>query len=191
MQSRAAAALRIVLRRIQRGFDQGRSVFDQLRLDLRTAHSALHADFGVVRPCCSPFTNSRNATSRASARFEPPASPETTLPCGFHLPDRAESQCWRGFQDAAWIGPILTDRCVGLFLVEAKSPSVGRCRPRNQEPAMGRIDITMTPTRQRAPRRIGWCVREAPRIQAGSSRSRGCAAKHPDGYRDTVYRRSV
>ncbi|HSY41089.1 MAG TPA: hypothetical protein VLA79_16230 [Polyangia bacterium] len=30
--------------------------------------------------------------------------------------------------------------------------------------------------------------RQPPRVQARSSRSRGCAAKHPDGYRDTVYR---
>ena len=56
---------------------------------------------------------------------------------------------------------------------------------------MGRNDIARTPTRQRAPRRIAWCGREAPRIQAGASRSRGCAVKHPDGYRDTAYRRSV
>ena len=28
---------------------------------------------------------------------------------------------------------------------------------------------------------------QAARVQARSSRSRGCAAKHADGYRDTVY----
>jgi len=28
---------------------------------------------------------------------------------------------------------------------------------------------------------------QPPRVQARSSRSRGCAAKHADGYRDTVY----
>jgi hypothetical protein len=42
---------------------------------------------------------------------------------------------------------------------------------------------------QRAPRRGARGYR-APRIQAASSRSRGCASKHPGGYRDTVYRRS-
>ena len=31
--------------------------------------------------------------------------------------------------------------------------------------------------------------RQAPRVQSRSSRSRWCAGKHPDGYRDTVYRR--
>jgi hypothetical protein len=34
-------------------------------------------------------------------------------------------------------------------------------------------------------------LRQAPRVQALSSRSRWCAPKHPDGYRDTVYRRRL
>jgi hypothetical protein len=47
--------------------------------------------------------------------------------------------------------------------------------------------IRFAPSGQQGAQVSQYC--QPPRVQSRSSRSRGCAAKHPDGYRDTVYRR--